>query len=81
MNVLTLSLVLWLVEYFIIVKLHTVVVYPRNYKEGDKLTTIMDRSPYGADGLELLNDIYVPFGFVTVGQDMRGTGQSEGIIP
>jgi putative CocE/NonD family hydrolase len=38
----------------------------------------MDRSPYGADGLELINDIYLPFGFITVGQDMRGTGQSEG---
>lgn len=54
------------------------IVYPRDFKEGDKATIIMDRSPYGADGLELINDIFVPFGFITVGQDMRGTGQSEG---
>jgi predicted acyl esterase len=38
----------------------------------------MDRSPYGAQGLELINDIYLPFGFITVGQDMRGSGASEG---
>ncbi len=54
------------------------VIFPRDFKEGDKATVIMDRSPYGADGLELINDIYVPFGFITVGQDMRGTGQSNG---
>jgi putative CocE/NonD family hydrolase len=38
----------------------------------------MDRSPYGEDRLELLSDMYLPFGFIIVGQDMRGTGKSEG---
>jgi uncharacterized protein len=61
------------------VKLHTVIVFPHNFnKEKDRAVVVMDRSPYGADGLELINDIYVPFGFIAVGQDMRGTGQSEG---
>lgn len=59
-------------------KLHTVICYPRNYEEGQKLTVVMDRSPYGSTGLELINDIMLPFGFITVGQDMRGTGGSEG---
>jgi uncharacterized protein len=67
--------------YFIIVaivKLHTVIAFPRNFKDGDKATVVIDRSPYGSTGLELMNDIFVPFGFIAVGQDMRGTGQSEG---
>lgn len=54
------------------------IAYPKNFKDGDKATIIMDRSPYGSTGLELINDIFNPFGFITVGQDMRGTGQSEG---
>eukprot|EP01031_Cornospumella_fuschlensis_P037876 gene37876-46010_t len=60
------------------VKLHTVIAYPRNFKDTEKYTIVMDRSPYGSTGLELINDIFLPFGFITVGQDMRGTSQSEG---
>ena len=59
-------------------KLHTIVAFPENYLPGFKLTVIMDRSPYGSQRLELINNIYLPFGFITVGQDMRGTGKSEG---
>lgn len=60
------------------VKLHTRITVPRGYTEGDKLTTIMDRSPYGQFGIELLADLFVPAGFITVCQDMRGTGLSGG---
>lgn len=60
------------------VKLHTRIVVPRDYVDGDKLTIIMDRSPYGQFGIELLDDLFVPAGFIAVGQDMRGTGLSEG---
>ena len=49
-----------------------------SYVEGDKLTVVMDRSPYGQFGIELLDDLFVPAGFIAVGQDMRGTGLSEG---
>ena len=34
-----------------LVKLHTVIVFPRSSK-GDKFTAIMDRSPYGYGDLE-----------------------------
>ncbi len=39
---------------------------------------MVDRSPYGYAHLELINNIFLPVGFVTVGQDMRGTQLSEG---
>eukprot|EP00602_Paraphysomonas_sp_CaronLab_P002045 CAMPEP_0185025020 /NCGR_PEP_ID=MMETSP1103-20130426/8141_1 /TAXON_ID=36769 /ORGANISM="Paraphysomonas bandaiensis, Strain Caron Lab Isolate" /LENGTH=533 /DNA_ID=CAMNT_0027558131 /DNA_START=216 /DNA_END=1817 /DNA_ORIENTATION=- len=38
----------------------------------------MDRSPYGQFGIELLADLFVPAGFISVCQDMRGTGLSQG---
>ena len=38
----------------------------------------MDRSPYGYGDMEWITDIFVPFGYVGVGQDMRGTEKSEG---
>jgi putative CocE/NonD family hydrolase len=59
------------------VGLHTRVTLPRN-DSGRKFTTIVDRSPYGYDDLEWLVDLYVPFDFVAVGQDFRGTHKSEG---
>lgn len=62
----------------VLVKLHTVISFPRKLKDGEKATVVMDRSPYGAQALELFADIFVPMGFIGVGQDMRGTGQSEG---
>ncbi len=46
--------------------------------EGAKYTTVLDRSPYGEDGTELVSDAFVPFGFAAVGQDFRGTGRSSG---
>lgn len=38
----------------------------------------MQRSPYGYTTFEWVANIFVPFGFVSVGQDMRGTRESEG---
>jgi predicted acyl esterase len=60
------------------VKLHTRMFFPRDYVEGQKLTVVMDRSPYGQFGIELLADLFVPLGLVSVCQDMRGTGLSQG---
>jgi len=62
------------------VKLHTVVHFPRGSrrKDGNKFPTVIDRSPYGYGGMEWVTDLFIPFGFVAVGQDMRGTEQSEG---
>jgi predicted acyl esterase len=60
------------------IKMHTRISLPRDYAEGDKRTVIMDRSPYGQFGIELLADLFLPAGFITVCQDMRGTGLSGG---
>lgn len=59
------------------VKLHTRIVMPKDY-EGKTFTAIVDRSPYGYTDLEWISDLYMPAGFVAVGQDMRGTEKSEG---
>eukprot|EP00049_Salpingoeca_infusionum_P000209 m.38130 g.38130 ORF g.38130 m.38130 type:complete len:625 (-) comp10159_c0_seq1:1879-3753(-) len=40
--------------------------------------TVLLRSPYGADGTENLDDLFLPFGFNVVQQNQRGTGQSQG---
>lgn len=64
------------------VKLHTVVVMPREghegFSESGKYPAVVDRSPYGYGDMEWLTDIFLPFGFVAVGQDVRGTELSEG---
>jgi putative CocE/NonD family hydrolase len=61
------------------VKLHTDILVPVHLKEPDrKFPTVIDRSPYGGTGTELLADIYLPFHAATVTQDFRGTRQSEG---
>ena len=61
------------------VKLHTVVVMPREVSDGgQKFPAVMDRSPYGYGDMEWLTDIFLPFGFVAIGQDVRGTEKSEG---
>jgi len=60
------------------VKLHTVLFHPRSSDTTQKFTAIVDRSPYGYYDLEWIADIFVPFGFVSIGQDMRGTEMSEG---
>lgn len=60
------------------VKLHTWILLPRDADSGNKYTAIVDRSPYGYTDMEWIPDLMVPFGYVAVGQDMRGTEKSEG---
>ena len=62
------------------VKLHTEIFFPRDYVDGrsPKAPSLLDRSPYGYSDMEWITDIFLPFGFVAVGQDMRGTEKSEG---
>ena len=59
-------------------ELHTRMFAPRDYEEGQNYTVVMDRSPYGQFGIELIADLFVPAGFISVCQDMRGTGLSAG---
>lgn len=58
------------------VELHTDIDFPLG-KSSD-LTAVIDRSPYGADRLELVADIFLLWGYAAVRQDMRGTQQSQG---
>jgi uncharacterized protein len=58
------------------IKLHTLIHLPR--EENKTYTAIVDRSPYGYGDMEWMTDIFIPFGFVAVGQDLRGTEKSEG---
>ena len=62
------------------VSLHTRVVVPRKFVDdgSETYSVVIDRSPYGYSGLEWIADLMVPFGFVAIGQDMRGTGYSAG---
>ena len=54
------------------VKLHTLIYLPRDTGDaGGKYTAIVDRSPYGYGDMEWITDIFLPFGFVAVGQDIR----------
>ena len=59
-------------------KLHTRILYPRNFDPTKTYKTVIDRSPYGYQQLEWMADIMAPFGWVAIGQDMRGTGYSTG---
>ncbi len=46
----------------------------------ENLTAVLERSPYGQDGIELISDLFVGSGFVGVRQDIRGTGKSQGFF-
>ena len=59
------------------VKLHTVVISPL-FSNKTAWPVVIDRSPYGENKTELLADIFLLFDFVAIGQDMRGTCDSEG---
>ncbi len=50
-------------------KLHTLIFLPRGTQfNGKKFPVVMDRSPYGYGDMEWITDIFLPFGFVAVGQ-------------
>jgi predicted acyl esterase len=54
------------------IKLHTLIYLPRdNGNSSSKYTAIVDRSPYGYGDMEWITDIFLPFGFVAIGQDIR----------
>lgn len=40
----------------------------------------MNRTPYGTLSLDLVYNLFVPQGFVVVGQEVRGTAKSGGIF-
>jgi len=58
-------------------RLSTIVLSPP-FSKAEKWPAVIDRSPYGHFATELLADIFLLFGFVSVEQDMRGAGKSEG---
>lgn len=58
------------------VKLHTLIHLPKDTTA--KYPAVIDRSPYGYGDMEWLTDLFIPFGFAAVGQDLRGTELSEG---
>ena len=61
------------------VGLHTIVHFPLRQKDKNKkYPTIIDRSPYGYQDMEWVTNLLLPFGFVALGQDMRGTEKSQG---
>jgi predicted acyl esterase len=61
------------------VKLETIINYPRDMDYASPThTAVMDRSPYGYGDMEWMTDLFLPAGFIAVGQDMRGTEKSEG---
>ena len=65
------------------VSLHTTIHLPRPGKSPSsdgRFPTIVDRSPYGYGDMEWVTDIFLPFGYAAVGQDMRGTEKSEGLF-
>lgn len=65
------------------VELHTVWTLPTldlKPPAGKRYTTVLDRSPYGETGTELVADVFLPLGYAAVGQDFRGTKLSGGLF-
>ncbi len=62
------------------VDLHTVIGFPREYFKGSdkKYPTLIDRSPYGYGDMEWITLLGLPFDYVGIGQDIRGTEKSYG---
>jgi len=60
-------------------KLATDVYIPKKvYKKKNKAPTILIRLPYWKDSFSFIGYAFASYGFVTVVQDIRGTGHSEG---
>eukprot|EP00041_Stephanoeca_diplocostata_P004471 m.45537 g.45537 ORF g.45537 m.45537 type:complete len:563 (-) comp15135_c0_seq5:1057-2745(-) len=58
------------------VLLHSVLTLPG--PDTEKYSCVIDRSPYGPFGTELIADAFLLAGYAALGQDFRGTYQSEG---
>jgi predicted acyl esterase len=58
------------------VTLSTIIILPLTAAK--TYPAVMDRSPYGHFGLELLPALFLSYGYAAIGQDMRGTGESGG---
>ena len=59
-------------------KLNTIVFLPAGYKAGDKLATVMIRTPYNAAFLDNEAPAWCGAGFALVNQDVRGMYASAG---
>jgi len=60
-------------------KLATDVYIPKKiFKHKEKAPTILVRLPYWKDSLSIIGYTFASYGFVTIMQDIRGTGHSEG---
>ncbi|MFW9902406.1 MAG: CocE/NonD family hydrolase, partial [Candidatus Thorarchaeota archaeon] len=60
-------------------RLATDVYVPKTvYKKKSKCPTILVRLPYWKDSMSIIGYAYAIFGFVTIIQDIRGTGHSNG---
>jgi len=61
------------------VALNTNFDLPPFFPAGKRTAAVLERSPYGADAEELIADIFgETLGYVSVRQDIRGTGKSGG---
>jgi len=58
------------------VKLSTVIILPLTNQT--TYAASMVRSPYGHMAMELLPCLFLSYGYAAIGQDVRGTGESEG---
>ncbi len=60
-------------------KLATDVYIPKKiFKKKEKAPTILVRLPYWKDSFSIIGYTFASYGFVTILQDIRGTGHSEG---
>jgi predicted acyl esterase len=59
-------------------KLNTIVNLPASYKPGDKIATVLIRTPYNAEGVAGEAPSWCGLGFALVCQDVRGMYASEG---
>jgi uncharacterized protein len=60
------------------IKLNTKVYLPKDYVEGEKIPTILSRTPYDIENKTDHNVEFCDMGYAIVFQDVRGRGKSEG---
>lgn len=63
------------------VKLQTVIHFPKGIDNPEnKFTAVVDRSPYGYGDMEWITDLFVPFGYVAVGQVALHLNKSQHLL-